>query len=409
MDFASVRSQLRLRDASVFLKRHGANAISGCFVSPNARCPVCSAPVFYYENDSGSRVFFDDLGPPWPKHPCTDNRLRLGGNMFKSSGAPKRRLPGLIQELIASANVVGAMRNKVFGSRRRDEWAILIVRTVKRRGNENIVNAEYLDSVDGEVVAFSCFSDFALFSAGDFVSERAGEYSFMHPHSLLPVFFENGAVIEWPSVPSAPVETSPAKRVVAPVGATKVRLLKRSLRGPAMRKVERRHFESRSVSLEQFRAKLLPVVKTFIREGTVSPSDMAVRLNHAKIKTACGEMWTSRLAQLALNFVEFPQGKRRGATKSNKPNRAAQSSVVEAVPPKIEQVPITMKQGPSGLSPKVGKGDAKRGPAPVREVERSVVKQSFSHGRTKLVSVEKRRSMTRARSKKLASSQPGPT
>jgi hypothetical protein len=40
---------------------------------PNAKCPVCGCRVFYYENEYGSRVFFDDLGPPWPKHPCTDN------------------------------------------------------------------------------------------------------------------------------------------------------------------------------------------------------------------------------------------------------------------------------------------------------------------------------------------------
>jgi hypothetical protein len=39
---------------------------------PNARCPVCGASVFFYQNAHGSRVFFDELGPPWPKHPCTD-------------------------------------------------------------------------------------------------------------------------------------------------------------------------------------------------------------------------------------------------------------------------------------------------------------------------------------------------
>lgn len=42
------------------------------FTVPNARCPECGALVFFYQNVAGSRVFFDDLGPPWPKHPCTD-------------------------------------------------------------------------------------------------------------------------------------------------------------------------------------------------------------------------------------------------------------------------------------------------------------------------------------------------
>ncbi|TYB91846.1 hypothetical protein FXF53_29315 [Micromonospora sp. WP24] len=29
--------------------------------------------MFFYSNEHGSRVFFDEVGPPWPKHPCTDN------------------------------------------------------------------------------------------------------------------------------------------------------------------------------------------------------------------------------------------------------------------------------------------------------------------------------------------------
>ncbi len=36
-----------------------------------AACPVCQARVFFYQNAAGSKVFFDHLGPPWPKHPCT--------------------------------------------------------------------------------------------------------------------------------------------------------------------------------------------------------------------------------------------------------------------------------------------------------------------------------------------------
>lgn len=37
-------------------------------------CPVCGARVFFLQADNGGRVFFDPPpGPPWPKHPCTDN------------------------------------------------------------------------------------------------------------------------------------------------------------------------------------------------------------------------------------------------------------------------------------------------------------------------------------------------
>lgn len=47
------------------------------YTTPNAQCPVCKASVYFYQSPEGGRVFFDDLGPPWPKHPCTDNRTQI--------------------------------------------------------------------------------------------------------------------------------------------------------------------------------------------------------------------------------------------------------------------------------------------------------------------------------------------
>jgi hypothetical protein len=44
------------------------------YVNPNAHCPVCGALVYFYRSPYDGRVFFDELGWPWPKHPCTDNR-----------------------------------------------------------------------------------------------------------------------------------------------------------------------------------------------------------------------------------------------------------------------------------------------------------------------------------------------
>ncbi len=52
---------------------------------PNARCPVCQSRVFFYRSPDGGAVFFDELGPPWPKHPCTAQSVA-------------RRFPGNAQE-----------------------------------------------------------------------------------------------------------------------------------------------------------------------------------------------------------------------------------------------------------------------------------------------------------------------
>lgn len=61
------------RDSPVGLQVHRYES----FTNPNAKCPVCSAPVFFYRSPDDGRVFFDALGPPWPKHPCT-SELQAG-------------------------------------------------------------------------------------------------------------------------------------------------------------------------------------------------------------------------------------------------------------------------------------------------------------------------------------------
>jgi hypothetical protein len=38
------------------------------YVDPNARCPECGNPVFFYRSPYNGRVYFDSLGWPWPKH-----------------------------------------------------------------------------------------------------------------------------------------------------------------------------------------------------------------------------------------------------------------------------------------------------------------------------------------------------
>ena len=56
------------------------------YTNPNAECPVCKRGVFFYLSPFGGRVFFDNLGWPWPKHPCTYNQLAQSRQITK----PKR-------------------------------------------------------------------------------------------------------------------------------------------------------------------------------------------------------------------------------------------------------------------------------------------------------------------------------
>jgi hypothetical protein len=55
-------------------RAHGDGTVAS-YINPNAKCPVCRAPVIFYRSPYDGRVFFDpSLGLPWPKHPCTDKQ-----------------------------------------------------------------------------------------------------------------------------------------------------------------------------------------------------------------------------------------------------------------------------------------------------------------------------------------------
>ncbi len=72
------------------------------YINPNADCPVCGAPVFFYQNENGSRVYFDELGPPWPKHPCTDN---------KAHSSIRKRSPENIEPRARSNNEISSIED----------------------------------------------------------------------------------------------------------------------------------------------------------------------------------------------------------------------------------------------------------------------------------------------------------
>lgn len=49
------------------------------YINPNAECPICHKRVYFYQSPFGGRVFFENVGWPWTKHPCTDRREAQSG------------------------------------------------------------------------------------------------------------------------------------------------------------------------------------------------------------------------------------------------------------------------------------------------------------------------------------------
>ncbi|MBN9008076.1 MAG: hypothetical protein J0H40_22015 [Rhizobiales bacterium] len=299
-----LESDMPRRDAVRELKQASARSISGCFVNPNAKCPVCGDGVFFYANEHGSRVFFDDLGPPWPKHPCTD----IPREYVPASRTPIRRTRGSMQELISAANVAGLFANKVFGRRAPDEWAMLVVIAVDRAGNDNTVTAEFLDSREGETTTFSCHSELPVLDTGDFINMKGDQISFVHRDLLWPITFTTGGAIQIPSeAPPDPVptpSTDPPKEPSPPKGrlVRPVERKKQESWGP-MTESEMIHFNSEAVSLGDLFAKLEPIVKAYAREYTRKPPDVSRRLNADGHRTAAGDTWTPRLVRFLLALM----------------------------------------------------------------------------------------------------------
>ena len=53
---------------------------SSCSWNPTS-CPICGSDVYFLRHNGGS-VWLDELGDPWPKHPCFDDEYIAGLTVF---------------------------------------------------------------------------------------------------------------------------------------------------------------------------------------------------------------------------------------------------------------------------------------------------------------------------------------
>lgn len=57
----------------------------------STRCPICHASVYFIRHNGGC-VWVDELGWPWPKHPCFDDAASSAGHrVFHVAAAPTNR------------------------------------------------------------------------------------------------------------------------------------------------------------------------------------------------------------------------------------------------------------------------------------------------------------------------------
>ena len=144
------------------------------WVNPNATCPVCGRLIYFYQNRSGSRVYFDELGKPWQKHHCTDNKNLTPYEV--TSPSPRVRSPAETQAYKQSAKKAGISIPAIPTS------IVLIALSVSARGG-----AEFLQVVPAglgdrykELYRIQAGSAGARPRNGDIVFRNGDEISFFH-------------------------------------------------------------------------------------------------------------------------------------------------------------------------------------------------------------------------------------
>lgn len=105
------------------------------WATPNAVCPVCGAFVYFYANEFGSRVYFDEIGPPWPKHPCTDNAFHSAG----ASRSAGRTMPTLHPPAVGRRKVAepSSLRDATLK-------ALIVLQEVRRNESATLIHLQQL-------------------------------------------------------------------------------------------------------------------------------------------------------------------------------------------------------------------------------------------------------------------------
>lgn len=262
---------------------------STCYVVPNAACPVCGQAVYFYANDHGSRVYFDELGPPWPKHGCTDRRL-MAPKMPNAPGVPVCRSKADVRDILETARVADMHFGSRKSKRRKQKWILHLAVEVKRSGSRTTVLAESISDGQNSKIEFSLLSRSTVIEAGDFVSKKGDSYSFLRKDTLESIEIMDGhsfdaehdeteSVIDVSVVPNSPDE---------------------------MTQNEFKHFHAPQMHVKKLTAKYTEILSSLSKRNIIGPKLVTHYLNAAGHTTAIGSRWTPRLAYFLICLVGAP-------------------------------------------------------------------------------------------------------
>ena len=283
------------------LRKLNVSNYSSCFVNPNAQCPVCGQAVFFYSNIHGSRVFFNELGPPWEKHGCTDNSGLRPHQSSRKSHAPVRRSKNQIQDIANAARIVGSNTATKTFRNRTAKWVLCVVLQAIREGSKISVVVETLSPSTTVESKFAIYCDEDIINEGDLVSNKGHLYSFVRRDSLANVSAVEGQVFGEINLPKPDAD----KKIIPNSMAE-------------MQSSEKRHFNSEFMSSKAIEDKYAPILKSFSNRRIVGPRNVSHYLNEIGHKTAIGEHWTPRLAFFLIKILGAPMEKHRKGSSNNR-------------------------------------------------------------------------------------------
>lgn len=101
-------------------------------------CPICGEQVYFVQYNGG-KVWFDELGPPWPKHSCFDDDLT--GSLIRANlrqrgimNSTKRRPGQAPKEYYDEQFKPCMVRLKGPGLKHFQDWCMLLIDAAFRSG-----------------------------------------------------------------------------------------------------------------------------------------------------------------------------------------------------------------------------------------------------------------------------------
>jgi len=281
--------------ASAILCEFGADkSRAACFVDHNARCPVCYEKVFYYQNAHGSRVFFDELGPPWTKHPCTDN-----GRPTAQARGLSLRSRGTVAEIRSSFETLG--KQLVL------DWRLAIVASVVGRAGRTTITALSFGEPVPMSIGFA--SEVLGIETGDAIAVRGKRLSYfdrtLDEQRILPIGGSAALLSPQPLGQDVVLTAAEARHLAAGDWENFVACWRDPPSGAEMRPEEEPNFHGADIDVATFTRAMTGEVRSAWQAGRRSLRAMTDLFNAKELTTACGLSWTPRRLYILLKLIHY--------------------------------------------------------------------------------------------------------